>query len=232
MVRCMIVDDEVNARNGLAEYVAEVPFLKLIASFDNPMKALAVMDQVDLMLLDVQMPGINGISFLKSLKNPPLVIMTTAYPEFALQGYELEVLDYLVKPIAFDRFLTAVNKAQAQLQARSKIKYEDFIFVKTDKGFERIEHSDILYIEGLQNYVIVQCTNRQVILYTTIKGIESFLNPEIFLRVQKSYIVNTSKVSRLYKDDLIINEKPIPVSKKNRDEILEKLFKGRAFKRG
>jgi DNA-binding LytR/AlgR family response regulator len=169
-IKCIIVDDEPLAQKGLEEYVKEVDFLELVAVCDNAMQAYPLLHagKVDLILLDIEMPGLSGIDFLKSLKYMPAVIFTTAYPQYAVQGYDLDVIDYLVKPISFQRFLKAVNKAKHFLVDKLKEPSQtadenDYFFLKINHQVEKIAYKDVLYIEALQNYVAIHLDGKKLI---------------------------------------------------------------------
>src|SRR5688500_6890124 len=196
-LNCLIIDDEPLARKGLKEYIADVDFLHLAGEFDNPLKATAALsDQpVHLLFLDIHMPKISGIDFLKTLQHPPLVILTTAYPQYALEGFDLSVLDYLLKPISFDRFYKAVLKAKDHYQSRQTAaapatqqeSRDDYIFIKTDNKLVKIAYRDILFVEALQNYVAIHTQEKKYITYLTFTSIEESLPADRFLKIHKSY---------------------------------------------
>ena len=197
MINAIIVDDEPLALDILESYIEKIPNINLLQRCDSAVEAFEIVrsGEVDLMFLDIQMPQMTGIEFLKSLKNPPLVVFTTAYSEYALDGYDLNVLDYLLKPIPFDRFMTAVNKAFDQLgpadtPAVSAEDAKDFIFVKSDKKLVKVRYADILYIEGLKDYVIIRMTGgNRVITLQTMKSLEAKMPLDKFKRIHRSYIV-------------------------------------------
>jgi two-component system, LytTR family, response regulator len=205
MMRCIIVDDEQHAIDIIAHYVGQTPQLELAGTTTNPMEALKMVNdlQVDLVFLDIQMPELSGIDFIKALNGKASVILTTAYSEFALESYELDVVDYLLKPIRFPRFLAAVQKAAKEKQdppsspKEENQNEEDFIFVKTEmKGkLLKINLSDIDYIEGMKNYVAIFCQNKKTMVYTSMKEIEEKLPARKFLRVHKSYIISIPKIT-------------------------------------
>jgi len=239
-INCIIVDDEPLAREGLEGYVTKVPTLELKAMCENPLEANEILgnETVDLMFLDIQMPHITGIEFLKTLTNPPMVIITTAYPNFALEGYALNVLDYLVKPISFERFVQAVNKAKdyfslthQQQQGTRTSPEADYFFVKCENTYEKIFFRDILYIEGLQNYVVIHTGDSKYITYLTMKVIDENLPSEMFMRVHKSYIVSIPKITAIEGNFIRIGDKLIPLSRKNKDEILSTIFNNKLLKR-
>jgi two-component system, LytTR family, response regulator len=204
MMRCIIVDDEQHAIDIIAHYVSQTPQLELAGSTTNPMEALQIVsgENIDLVFLDIQMPELSGIDFIKALNGKSKVILTTAYSEFALESYELDVVDYLLKPIRFPRFLAAVQKAAKDLNdvrpsAREDLAEDDFIFVKTEmKGkLLKINLADIDYIKGMKNYVAIYCNGKKTMVYTSMKEIEEKLPTRKFLRVHKSYIISIGKIS-------------------------------------
>ena len=237
-ISCILIDDEPLARKGLREYIADVEFLKLAGEFDEPLKAMELLNNgaVQLVFLDIQMPKITGLDFFKSLKNPPPVIFTTAYPQYALDGFDLNAIDYLVKPISFERFLRAVLRVKEFYEVRQKNSFaagskEDYFFIRADNKLIKVFHDDILYIEALQNYVAIHTTSKKYITYLTFKGIEEFLPEEKFIRTHKSYIVSAARIDNIEGNDIAIGVHHVPISRTNRDDVLEKLLKGRYLKR-
>lgn len=239
MIRSVIVDDEPLAREGLANYVREVDFLDLRGVCEHPLELMELMDRepVDLIFLDIQMPKMSGIDFLKISSNPPMVILTTAYPSYALEGFRLNVLDYLLKPITFDRFLQAASKAKAQFKylqqeqdppAKTK---DDHFFVKCNQKYEKIFFEDILFIQGMQNYVSIHTLKGKYMTLLTLKDILQKLEGQAFMRVHKSYIIATSKIESVESHELIINAIPIPLSRNYRDELLERVVEKKLWKR-
>ncbi|WCL81823.1 LytTR family DNA-binding domain-containing protein [Saprospira sp. CCB-QB6] len=228
----LIVDDEPLARDVLQTYIEKLPSLTLIGSCQNAIEAFEQLNsqKVDLMLLDIHMPQISGIDFLKTLAQPPLVIFTTAYSNYALESYELNVVDYLLKPIAFDRFVKAINKAielqknrgqerQAPVE-EPQTKGSDYIFVKADKKLIKVRFDEIFYIEGLKDYVILHTPQGRIVTLQTMKLLEAKLPAHLFKRVHRSYIANLSKIAMLEGNMLELNGKSIPVGKNYRDELL------------
>ncbi|HEU5291097.1 MAG TPA: LytTR family DNA-binding domain-containing protein [Cyclobacteriaceae bacterium] len=234
-LNCLIVDDEPLARKGMEEYVKEITFLQLAGSCENAVRASDYLNEgkIDLMLLDIQMPKLSGIEFLKTLKNPPLVIFTTAFSEYALESYSLDVIDYLVKPIPFDRFLKAVQKAFDfhTLKLKASNEAEDFFFIKCDHKFEKVNFSDVLYVESMQNYSIIHTPDRKMITYITLTGLEEQLPAARFLKVHKSFIVSLEKVSALDGNDILIGNARIPISRGIKDEVTAKIMGNHLFKR-
>lgn len=201
MIACLIVDDEQHAIDILIHYIGQTPFLRLAASTTNPVQALQIVAEqsIDLIFLDIQMPELSGIDFIKAIHGKAKIILTTAYSEFALESYELDVVDYLLKPIRFPRFLQAVQKA-AKENATSEEEAEvedDYIFVKTEsKGkLLKINLADIDYIEGMKNYVAIHCAEKKTLVYTSMKELEERLPHKRFLRVHKSFIIPVAKIT-------------------------------------
>lgn len=237
-MRVLLVDDEPLALDVLETYVERIPSIELVKRCDNAIEAFDVLqkEEVDLIFLDIQMPQLSGIDFLKSLKNPPLVIFTTAYPNYAIEGYELNVMDYLLKPISFDRFMKAVNKAQTQVALQnnggtsevvSDDEKADFIFVKSDKKLIKINYADINYIEGLKDYVIIRTNSGRVITLQTMKSLEAKLPSDIFKRTHRSYIVNLDKIDAIVGNMVEIDKKHLPIGKNYRDALLQIINKNR-----
>ena len=241
MINCIIIDDEPLARKGLREYIADVDFLHLAGEFDNPLKAAEVITKgdVQLLLLDIQMPKITGLDFMKTLQKPVPVIFTTAFPQYALDGFELNALDYLVKPISFDRFLKAALKAKEYYEVRQKndadktvsAEKQEYFFIKADNKLVKIAFNDILFVEALQNYVVVHTHEKKLITYLTFKSVEEYLPSNLFLKVHKSYIVSASKIESIEGNDIRIGQHHIPISRNLKDEVMEKLLKGKFLKR-
>lgn len=231
----IIVDDEPLAQEVLETYVSKFPALNLIAKCSNAVEAFDVLNNnsIDLMFLDIQMPQISGIDFLKTLPNPPQVIFTTAYSEYAMAGYELNVVDYLLKPISLDRFAKAVNKAVAkELQENeptipASTETADYIFVKADKKLIKIRFDQINYIEGLKDYVILHTPNGRVVTLQTMKSLEVKLPSDIFMRVHRSFIVNMGNISIIEGNTVQIEKKIIPIGKNYKDVLLSIINKNR-----
>lgn len=233
-LHCLIVDDEPMARKGLEEYVKDIPFLEHAGSCESALKATDFLQQqpVELMLLDINMPHITGVEFLKALENPPLVIFTTAHPEYALESYSLDVLDYLVKPVMFDRFQKAAQKAyDYQLLRASSMPSPDFFFIKCDHVFEKVLFNDVLYVEAMQNYCILHTPARKLIAYITLSGLEEKLPKSNFMKVHKSFIVSLDKITALDGNDLFIGKTQIPVSRNLKDEVMKRVMGDNLFKR-
>ena len=237
MLRCIIIDDEPIARKGLREYIQEVDFMQLEGEFDNPLKASEILlaGTIDLVFLDIQMPRMTGLDFLKTLNKPVMVIFTTAYPQFAVEGFELNALDYLVKPFSFDRFWKAVLKAKAQSAGMagqsSKSGSAEYFFIKTDNKLIKINYDDILFIEAMQNYVSVHTREKKFITYLTFKAVEDHLPVAGFLKIHKSYIVSISKIDSIEGNFVRIGTHELPISRSSKEEVLEKILQNKYLKR-
>jgi len=219
-IKCLIIDDEPLAQNVIGNYLKEFSFIEVIAKCDNALTALDCMkkQKIDLIFLDISMPFISGIDFIKTLKNPPAIILTTAYKEYAVESYELNVLDYLLKPISFERFLKAVNKLDNQVAELVKSVHEDaendvFIYVKSDKKNVRVLLKEILFIESVKDYIKIHLlTGTSIITQMQISAIEQRL-PESFLRIHRSYIVSKDKITAYTQHDLEIGKHQIPIGR-------------------
>jgi DNA-binding LytR/AlgR family response regulator len=242
MIRVIIVDDEPLALDVLETYIEKVPGLQLIARCSNAFEANDALkkQKVDLMFLDIQMPQLSGIDFLKTLSDPPLVVFTTAYPSFAVEGFDLNALDYLLKPISLERFLKAVNKAADQLSAHQKDtpavvhpedEQHDFIFVKADKKLVKVNFDEVIYVEGLKDYVIIKLESSRVITLQTMKSLEDKLPVNKFKRIHRSFIVNLDKIHAIVGNMVEVMEKGqpkhLPIGKNYRDELIELINQNR-----
>ena len=224
-IRCLIVEDEPMARKLLEQYVAKTPSLELMAAIPNPLDALAFLQdhQPDLLFLDVQMPEITGIGLLKIMKRRPLVVLTTAYSEYAIEGYELDVADYLLKPISFERFLRSVEKVTERLggvpspapptsPAPAAAPGDEYLFVKDGTKSVRIRLADIQYIEGMKDYVRIHTPERKVTTLQSLKHLVEVLPADTFLRVHHSYIVGVNWIEEVQRDDVLVAGTLVPVS--------------------
>lgn len=237
MIRCLVVDDEPLALNILEDYISKIPFLELVKATTNPIDALTRVQDggIDLVFLDVQMPELTGIQFLKIANGKTKVILTTAYPQYALEGYELDVVDYLLKPIAFDRFYKAAQKAQSiikpavgqtveatpHIQQQQQDFMSDFIFVKSEHKIQKVYLHQILFIEGLKDYISIFTTNERIITLQNMKKMEDTLPEKHFVRVHKSYIVALNKIDSIERSRIRIGDKIIPVGDTYRDDFFK-----------
>lgn len=232
MIKTIIVDDEPLAIDVIESFIQKMPSLELVAKCENAFEANDILrdHHIDLMFLDIQMPQINGIEFLKSLDNPPCTIFTTAFSEYAMDGYDLNVADYLLKPISIDRFMKAVNKATEKITSRKGEMHEGmstdtYFFVKADKKLVKVNFDEILYVEGLKDYVIIRTETGRVITLQTMKSLEEKLPAQKFKRIHRSFIVNINKITALDGNEVEIMEKgavkQLPIGKNYRDELLD-----------
>lgn len=242
MLKCLAIDDEPLARECIANYVNDVDFLHLSGTGSNAVELTSLLGEqhIDLIFLDIQMPRINGIEFLKMMPNPPMVIITTAYPSYALESFQLDVLDYLVKPITFNRFFKAVSKARdyhnlltrsgATEPSRPEVQ-PDYFFVKCDYKYERIYFDDILYIQAMQNYITIFTTRGKYMTLLNLKSVEEKLDKQSFIRVHKSYIVSISKIESIENSEVVIGTFRVPVSRNYHDQVLSKVVSGKLWKK-
>lgn len=229
MIRCLVVDDEPLALEILEDFIKKTPSLELVGKYENPIEAIQFLQEnsIDLLFLDIKMPDISGIQLLKSLNKKPVVILTTAFKEYAIDGFELDVLDYLLKPIEFERFLRSVNKASEyfnSLENRNS-KDREFLFVKADYKLVKIKFEDILYIEAVKDYVKIKTNKSYVLTLMSMTGIEEKLPSDNFIRVHRSYIVSLNNVNTISRHRIIIGEKYIPISTPYRERFYE-IIKG------
>lgn len=233
MIKCIVVDDEPLARECITNYIEQVDFLECMgtgtSALDIPQ--LLANEKIELLFLDVQMPLMNGLEYLKSNPKPPMTILTTAFPNYAIEGFDLNVLDYLLKPVSFNRFFSAVTKAKQQYtllqnQDLTLIKEEDqsCFFIRCDGKYEKIYHEDILFVQAMQNYVIIQTTKRKYISLLFLKNVEEKLDASAFLRVHKSYIVALNKIERIAQHEIQIQSYKIPLSRNYKKEVLPKIL--------
>lgn len=237
-LNCIIIDDEPIARKGLEEHVGEIGFLHWVGSCENALKASAYLNEqkIDLMYLDIHMPKVNGIDFLKTLKNPPLTILTTAYPDYALEGYTLDVIDYLVKPITFERFLKASQKALEFFRLKNSTtnhiaREPDYFFVRCERKFEKVFFRDVTHVESLQNYVVIHVRDRKLITYITLTSLEGKLPKDLFLKVHKSFLISVAHIKAIEGDEIIVENARIPISRSLRDQVIAQILGNSLFKR-
>jgi two-component system LytT family response regulator len=228
MIRCIAIDDEPLALELLEDNISKLPFLQLVAKCDNAMEAMKVLqqEQVDLIFLDIQMPGLTGLQFIKSMTEKPMIILVTAYEKYALEGFNLDVVDYLVKPVSLDRFVKACNKANELYQLKAKPKdaavpNTEYFFVNVDYSLLKVIFADIVYIEGLKDYIKIhlKSTSKAVITRHSIKSLEEQLPASQFIRIHKSYIVSLKHITAVRKSSVFIDAIELPVSDNYRDSI-------------
>ncbi|MDQ6904375.1 MAG: LytTR family DNA-binding domain-containing protein [Bacteroidota bacterium] len=229
MIRCLAIDDEPLALELLEDNIGKIPFLELVAGCDNPIEAMKIMQEesIDLIFLDIQMPGLTGIQFIQSMPSPPIVILITAYEKYALEGFNLDVTDYLVKPVSLDRFIKACNKAKQLFDLRSQqisvgvTVMPGYFFVNVDYSLVKITITDIIYIEGLKDYIKIhlKSTSRPVVTRMPMKTVEEQLPGEQFIRIHKSYIVSVAFITAIRKSSVFIDTLELPVSDSYRDAV-------------
>ncbi len=234
-IRCLIIDDEPLAQRVIEKYAENIPFLEIVQKCNNAIEAIEVLhnQEVDLLFLDINMPRLSGMDFLKTLKNAPLVIITTAYAEYAIQGYELDVVDYLMKPFPFDRFYKAIQKAEELIKGRelphaepkeAHRQEETFIFVKSSKKTYKVNLDEILYIEALGDYVKIYTNEKMIISYQSLKNIEALLPASSFPRIHKSFIIALSRIDLIEGNHVKIRDRQIPIGTNFKNEF-DKLIK-------
>ena len=242
IISCLVVDDEPVARKGMAGYVEQTPFLSLSGACKSALEANDFLRRqpVDLLFLDIQMPDLTGTEFLRSLEHPPAVIFTTAYREYAIEGFELNALDYLVKPISFQRFLKAANKALSHFEMLRQTPLPqppapstgiDHFFIKSDGQYIKIKLEDVLYFESEKDYMFIYTEQKRYLTLLSLKQLERELPPDRFLRVHRSYVVSLGKVDSVDGNELVIKGKRIPVSRSLQDLIYNTLIAGTLWKR-
>jgi len=230
VLSCIIVDDEPLQPALLGDYIKKTPFLQLTGIYANPLKALAAAQQqsIDLIFLDIQMPELSGIQFMQILKGKSKVVVISAYPGYALLGYELDVVDYLIKPVSFERFLKASGKAlniihppeQFQLKPRAALLADQVLFVKTDYKIVKISLPDILYIEGLKEYIAIHTKQEKIITLQTMKKMEEVLPAIHFTRVHKSFIVAVAEIDSIERSHILIKNNRIPIGDTYKEAFL------------
>ncbi|SHN44595.1 LytTR family DNA-binding domain-containing protein [Chitinophaga sp. CF418] len=233
-IRCVITDDEPYARKGLQGYIGQIDFLELVAVCESAVELNTFLkqEQVDLLFLDIEMPYLSGIDLLKTLANPPKVIFTTAYEKYAVQGYELEVLDYLLKPVSFDRFLRAANKAFDYFSLQQQVKpQQEYFFVKVDNKLEKVVIADILFAEGMENYIVIYTKDKKLITHLTLKMLQERLPADKFVQPHKSYLVAIDKIDAIEGNTLGISGYQVPVSRYQKEEIMQRILQDKILKR-
>ncbi|MEP6596981.1 MAG: LytTR family DNA-binding domain-containing protein [Ginsengibacter sp.] len=235
-LNCIIVDDEPLARKGIKEYIQKTTFLELQGEANNAVTAsqLLAQQKIDLIFLDIQMPEINGVEFVRSLKENVLIIFITAFPDYAVEGYELNVIDYLLKPVSFNRFEKAVLKAKEyhELKNTGIAKHtSDYFFIRCDSKFEKIIFDELLFAEALENYVKLHTKTKTFITYLTFKSMEDYLPANQFIRVHKSFIVSLSKIENLDNEEIKIGNNSIPLSRNYRAEVMNKVIGNNLLRR-
>lgn len=234
-LNCLIIDDEPLARQGLENYAQQIDFLDIKGVCKNAMQANTLLKKqpIDLLFLDIEMPLLSGIDFLKTMTTAPAVIFTTAYSQYALEGYQFDVIDYLLKPISFERFLQAANKALRLVSTRKEevTEADAFIFVKTDKQLVKLMIAEILYIEGMQNYIIFHTKKEKIMALVPLKNIFELLSNTDFIQIHKSYIVAKDKVEAIVGNQVTIEGELLPISTRMKKRVVEKLTGNRLLRK-
>ena len=232
-IKCVITDDEPIARKGLQGYIEKIDFLQLVGVCEDAIQLNSLLKQqsADLLFLDIEMPYITGIDFLKNTPQAPKVIFTTAYEQYAIKGYELDVLDYLLKPISFERFLKAANKAFDYF-AGTLAKEASYLFIKTDNKLEKVNLEELLFVEAMENYVALYTADKKLITHSTLKALQEKLPPSQFIQPHKSYVVNIQCIQSIEGNILHIGGKyQIPISKYQKDEVMERIVNNKLLRR-
>lgn len=224
MLKCLVVDDEPIAREGIIDHINKLDFLEVAGSCSSGIEAADFLKKnpVDLMFLDIQMPHLTGLEFLETLDSSPLTILTTAFSEYALEGFRLQVVDYLLKPITFKRFFQAATKAQETytLKMNSENESNAYMYVRQGDSFVKILWADILYVESMQNYLKLHFRDKALIIHQTMTSLEEILPKEYFFRIHKSFLVNTSHIEIINGGRIFVNKKELPISRQRREDLL------------
>jgi len=227
MLNCLIIDDEPLARKHIENYVSRVPYLKLVGSVRNPMAGKTILNNepVDLIFLDIKMPQMTGLDFIRDYSVFQQVILVTAFPEYAIEGFDVEATDYLMKPVTFERFFKAVEKARAMIagpETMRTIKQQpDFLYIKHNQRYEKLLIADILFIESMLNYINIYTETGKYTIYASLKSAGEALPKDKFIRVHKSYLVSLSKIDTIGLHRLTIGKSKVPVSRGNKDELIK-----------
>lgn len=228
-LQCLIVDDEPLAREGIIDFCAQLDFLQVAGACGTALEAADYIQKgnIDLMFLDINMPYLSGLGFLESMEHAPLTILTTAYSEHALEGYRLQIVDYLLKPIAFKRFYQAALKARQLHLATASVKLpqpvDTFLYIRQGDGFKKISWVDILFIEGMQNYAKLYFKDRELVIHQTMISLEASLPADNFFRIHKSYLINIAHIDSVSGGRVFINGNELPISRNRREELLKEV---------
>ena len=229
-MKCIIIDDEPLAIEVLKMHLSKFDNVRLVASFTNPLQAFEIIERekIDFLLIDINMPEINGLEFIKSLSYKPLVVITTAYKEYAVKGYELDVLDYLIKPVSFERFIRMMNKVMQRLYQehhfRKNILIEPHIFIKSNKKLIKVNLTDILYVESLKDYVKVVTVTGSYLVYKSITAFTEELPESMFLRIHRSFSISLNKITAVNGNQVELNDKVLPIGRNYIKKAKQKIF--------
>lgn len=229
ILRCLVVDDEPIAREGIVDLINNVNFLEVTGTCASAMEAINFLQEntIDLLFLDVNMPYLSGLDMLETFENPPLTILTTAYSEYALEGYRLQVVDYLLKPITFKRFYQSVLKVQQMVQAKEAIQnlgkenLHSFLYVRQGDSFQKIIWQDILYVESMENYIKINFKDKQLVAHQTMVSLEEMLPKDAFFRIHKSYLVNIYQIDSISGGRIFVDGHELPLSRHRKEELLQ-----------
>lgn len=229
MIRCLLVDDEPWALELLTSYVSRLPTLELVAATTRPLEALslAVPEKTDLIFLDIQMPELNGVKFMQAIDRQCKVIVTSAYAEYAVDGFEHNITDYLLKPVSFERFCKAVQRASGQLAASEPANAATHIFVKTDNRLVKVNFDEILFLEGARDYVFIHTKKDKLVTLDSLKNLEDVLPSSLFTRIHKSFIVAVDKIDAIEKNRVVIGENFLPIGESHKNDFLSSINKSR-----
>lgn len=224
-MNCIVIEDEPLALKKITEFIVQVEYLNLLKGFDNAISALGFLKDksVDLVFLDIRMKKLSGIQFLESLSIKPIIIITSAYDEYALKGYELDVSDYLLKPFSFERFLRSVDRIHNKLVNKKPTQQPGYIFIKTEYRIEKVELNNILYIQGMKDYLQICTTNKKIMTLKSFKNLACFLPAKEFIRVHNSFMVSISKIESIERNRIKIGDKLIPVSESYKESFYKKI---------
>lgn len=232
MIKCIIVEDETLAQQVLQSYLQEIDKLELVAICNNAPEAIEILNkqEIDLMFLDIQLPGMTGLNFLRSLTNPPLVVITTAYSEYAVESYEFNIIDYLLKPVSFERFCKAIDKVvDGRLFTQPEKEIDsltaDHIFVKSNSKFFKVNFSEIIYIEGMKDYLKIHTGEYRLVTLQTMNEMEKILPPKKFIRVHKSYIIAIAHIKSIYGNSIEMAGQTIPIGANYKEKVLQLINK-------
>jgi DNA-binding LytR/AlgR family response regulator len=231
-ISCIITDDEPIARKGLQGYVSKIDFLDLRGVCEDAIQLNSLLKQqpVDLLLLDIEMPYVSGVEFLTNTANPPKVIFTTAYEQYAIKGYELDVLDYLLKPISFERFMKAANKAYDFFNSNQQDD-KNYMFVKTDSKLEKVNFGEILFVEAMENYVGIYLNEKKLVIHSTLKSLQEKLPQQHFIQPHKSWLVNLNHIQSIEGNILHVGDYQVPISKYQKEEVMVKILNNKLLKK-
>ncbi len=238
-MNCIIVDDEPIAREGIELLTDTLPFLQVVGRFGSAIQTIEFINknQVDLIFLDIELPGLSGLEFLRSIKSNAFVILTTAYPQYALEAFELDVIDYLVKPIKTERFIKAVSKVKEIYDLKKSSLYElepktdDHIFIRSERKYVKLYYDDIMYIQGLKDYVMIHTLDKKYLTAMNIKTISSKLPEDLFIRCAKSYVANIKKINEVNLDSIFIDKHEIPLGNSYKASFKSKVIEGKLLDR-